>query len=183
MSIMQEPKIADVKIAEITGRTRVLGILAHPTEHVKAPPGINRIAMMRGKDAVMVPFNVAPGDLDTFVAGLRVLKSFDGAIVTVPHKQAIIRLCDEVSPQALAVGAPMFCAARRTGGSSATSSTASVSSRDCAGRASRYQAAAPIWSAPAGPPMRWPSRLPKPALRSLRSPIAPSRRSKPSPPS
>jgi shikimate dehydrogenase len=105
MSIIQEPRIADIKIADITGRTRVLGILAHPTEHVKAPPGINRIAMMRGKDAVMVPFNVAPVDLDTFVASLRVLKSFDGAIVTVPHKQAIIRLCDEVSPQALAVGA------------------------------------------------------------------------------
>jgi shikimate dehydrogenase len=100
MSIIEEPKIA-----EITGRTRVLGILAHPTEHVKAPPGINRLAMMRGRDAVMVPFNVAPADLEGFVAGLRVLKSFDGAIVTVPHKQSIIGLCDEVSPQALAVGA------------------------------------------------------------------------------
>lgn len=100
MSIIVEPKIA-----EITGRTRVLGILAHPTEHVKAPPGINRIAMKRGTDAVMVPLNVAPADLEAFVGSLRVLKSFDGAIVTVPHKQAIIRLCDEVSPQALAVGA------------------------------------------------------------------------------
>lgn len=100
MLITEEPKIA-----EITGRTRVLGILAHPTEHVKAPPGINRIALARGKDAVMVPFNVAPADLESFVGSLRVLKSFDGAIITVPHKQAIIDLCDEVSPQALAVGA------------------------------------------------------------------------------
>jgi shikimate dehydrogenase len=106
MSIIEEPKIAEIpRVVEISGRTRVLGILAHPTEHVKAPPGINRIAMMRGKDAVMVPLNVAPADLDGFVASLRVLKSFDGAIVTVPHKQSIIRLCDEVSPQALAVGA------------------------------------------------------------------------------
>lgn len=100
MSILIEPKIA-----EITGRTRVLGILAHPTEHVKAPPGINRIAMMRGRDSVMVPFNVAPEDLEDFVDGLRVLKSFDGAIVTVPHKQTIIPLCDDVSSQARAVGA------------------------------------------------------------------------------
>ncbi|MGX8012313.1 shikimate dehydrogenase family protein [Mesorhizobium sp. ORM8.1] len=90
---------------EITGRTRLLGILAHPTEHVKAPPEINRIARLRGTDAVMVPLNVAPADLESFVGGLRVLKSFDGAIVTVPHKQAIIRLCDVVSPQARAVGA------------------------------------------------------------------------------
>ncbi len=90
---------------EITGRTRVLGILAHPTEHVKAPPGINRIAKERGKDAVMVPMNIAPGDLSALVQSLRKLRSFDGAIVTVPHKQAILALCDELTPHAQAVGA------------------------------------------------------------------------------
>jgi shikimate dehydrogenase len=100
MSDLLEPRIID-----ISGRTRVLGILAHPTEHVKAPPGINLIARMRRRDAVMVPMNVAPGDLATFVDGLRVLKSFDGAIVTVPHKQTILPLCDAVSVRARAVGA------------------------------------------------------------------------------
>lgn len=90
---------------EITGKTRVLGIIAHPTEHVKAPPGINRIARERGKDAVMVPFNVAPADLPGFVGALRTLRSFDGAIVTVPHKQAILTLCDDLTPHARAVGA------------------------------------------------------------------------------
>ena len=90
---------------EITGCTRVLGILAHPTEHVKAPPGINRIARERGRDAVMVPFNVAPDDLADVVASLRRVKSFDGAIVTVPHKQSILSLCDELTPEAKAVGA------------------------------------------------------------------------------
>ena len=100
MSIAQEPPRI-----EITGRTRVFGILAHPTEHVKAPPGINRIARQRGKDAVMVPFNVAPNDLRAVVNALRSVLSFDGSIVTVPHKQAILALCDEVSVQAHAVGA------------------------------------------------------------------------------
>lgn len=93
------------KHSEITGRTRVLGILAHPTEHVKAPPGINRIARERGKDAVMVPMDISPDDLPGFVESLRTLKSFDGAIVTVPHKQAILALCDELTAQAKAVGA------------------------------------------------------------------------------
>lgn len=92
-------------IADITGRTRVLGILAHPTEHVKAPPAINRIARSRGRDAVMVPLNVAPADLASVINALRVLESFDGAIVTVPHKQAILPLCDSVSARARAVGA------------------------------------------------------------------------------
>lgn len=90
---------------EITGRTRVLGILAHPTGHVKAPPAINRIAAARERDAVMVPFDVAPEDLTGVVQALRRVRSLDGAIVTVPHKQAAVALCDEVTPQAAAVGA------------------------------------------------------------------------------
>lgn len=97
--------MAESSRAEITGKTRILGILAHPTEHVKAPPGINRIARERGKDAVMVPFNVAPEDFGVFIAALRRLQSLDGAIVTVPHKQAIIPLCDELTEHARAVGA------------------------------------------------------------------------------
>lgn len=100
MSISQEPLRS-----EITGKTRVLGILAHPTEHVKAPPGINRIARERGKDAVMVPLNVAPDDLSAVVNALRSVRNFDGSIITVPHKQAILSLCDEVSAQARAVSA------------------------------------------------------------------------------
>lgn len=93
------------EIRDITGTTRVLGILADPIAHVKAPPGINRIARQRGRDAVMVPFQVAPADLAHFAGSLRALKSFDGAIITVPHKGAMARLCDEVSPSARAIGA------------------------------------------------------------------------------
>ncbi|MFG1351568.1 shikimate dehydrogenase family protein [Xanthobacter autotrophicus] len=90
---------------EITGHTRVLGILADPIAHVKAPAGINAIARRRGRDAVMVPFQVAPDRLSAWVASLRDLKSFDGAVVTVPHKVAIVGLCDRVSDRARAIGA------------------------------------------------------------------------------
>jgi shikimate dehydrogenase len=90
---------------EITGRTRVLGILADPIAHVKAPPGINRIARRRGKDAVMVPLQVAPEALPHFADALRNLKSFDGAIITVPHKGPMAALCDTVTPRARALGA------------------------------------------------------------------------------
>ncbi|MGV6875667.1 shikimate dehydrogenase family protein [Pseudochelatococcus sp. B33] len=91
--------------AGVTGRTRVLAILADPVVHVKAPPAINRIARERGKDAVMVPFEVAPEDLAGAFDALRRLKNFDGGIVTVPHKTAAVRLCDDISPAARAVGA------------------------------------------------------------------------------
>ena len=92
-------------LTDITGRTRVLGILADPIAHVKAPPGINGIAIRRGKDAVMVPFQVSPEALPAFVDALRSLKSFDGGIVTVPHKGAMASLCDEISNRARAMGA------------------------------------------------------------------------------
>jgi len=90
---------------EITGKTRVLGILADPVAHVKAPPRINGIAQARGRDAVMVPFHVAPNDLPALVSALRLMKSFDGAIVTVPHKGPMAALCDRISDEARAVGA------------------------------------------------------------------------------
>lgn len=92
-------------LTDITGTTRILGILADPIAHVKAPPGINGIAIRRGRDAVMVPFQVAPDALPAFAAALRSLKSFDGGIVTVPHKGAMAGLCDEVSRRARAMGA------------------------------------------------------------------------------
>lgn len=92
-------------ITQITGHTRVLGILADPIAHVKAPPGINAICERRGRDAVMVPFQVAPEHLAAFADSLRTLKSFDGAIITVPHKAAMVAHCDEVSARARAMGA------------------------------------------------------------------------------
>lgn len=91
--------------SSITGQTRVLAILADPIAHVKAPPLINAIAVKRGKDAVMVPLQVAPKDLPQAFEMLRKIKSFDGGIITVPHKNAALALCDEVSPRAQLVGA------------------------------------------------------------------------------
>lgn len=90
---------------EITGRTRMLGIFADPTAHVKAPPRINAIARRRGKDAVMVPFQVAEAHLAQTFDTLRALKSFDGGIVTVPHKTAAAKLCDRISTRAQGIGA------------------------------------------------------------------------------
>lgn len=53
----------------------------------------------------MVPFNVPPDGLGSVVNAFRSILTFNGSIVTVPHKQAILAFCDEVTPQARAVGA------------------------------------------------------------------------------
>lgn len=93
------------KRPEISGTTRVYAIIADPIQHVKTPQTINRLFASRGEDRVMVPFHVNPADLPGVVAGLRGIQSLDGFIVTVPHKTAVVELCDSVSDAARLVGA------------------------------------------------------------------------------
>lgn len=90
---------------EITGTTRICAILADPIHHVKTPQGINRLLQARGVDSVMVPIHVTAGKLASVVAGLRGMNNLDGFVVTVPHKTAMVALCDEVSPAAARIGA------------------------------------------------------------------------------
>ncbi|MFG1374641.1 shikimate dehydrogenase [Xanthobacter oligotrophicus] len=90
---------------EITGLTRVYGILADPIHHVKTPQMLNALMAREGRDGVMVPFHVASDDLATLVAGLKAMKSLGGFVVTVPHKTAIVDLCDAVSDSARRIGA------------------------------------------------------------------------------
>ncbi|WP_029003271.1 shikimate dehydrogenase family protein [Azorhizobium doebereinerae] len=90
---------------EITGHTRLFGILADPIHHVRTPQALNALMQARGYDGVLVPLHVAPDDLATAIAGLRRLRNLGGLIVTVPHKTAILDLCDEVTDNARRIGA------------------------------------------------------------------------------
>jgi shikimate dehydrogenase len=92
-------------MSEITGHTRVWGILADPIHQVKTPQGLNALMRARGVDGVMVPVHVAARDLPTVIEGLRRQRNFHGFIATVPHKTAMLDLCDEVSPAARMIGA------------------------------------------------------------------------------
>ncbi|MDZ4058019.1 MAG: shikimate dehydrogenase [Polynucleobacter sp.] len=92
-------------MGEITGNTQVFGILADPIHHVKTPQGINRLFEAEAFDGVMVPIHVGERDLATVVQGLRAVNNLSGFVVTVPHKSAMVALCDEVSPDARLIGA------------------------------------------------------------------------------
>ena len=89
----------------ITGRTRLYGIVADPVAHVKAPQMLNPRFAAAGHDGVLVPFHVAPADLATLIAGLRKLPNLGGLSVTVPHKEAMARLCDSLTDAARQAGA------------------------------------------------------------------------------
>ncbi|MCV4076474.1 shikimate dehydrogenase family protein [Pseudomonas monteilii] len=90
---------------KVSGTTRVYAIIADPIHHVQTPAAMNRLFSERGDDRVMVPFHVSTKDLQSVVAGLRGIQSLDGFIVTVPHKTAIVELCDSISDAARLVGA------------------------------------------------------------------------------
>ncbi|MFE0752480.1 shikimate dehydrogenase family protein [Inquilinus sp. NPDC058860] len=99
----------------ITGHTRIFGILADPIHHVKTPEVMNALLDRHGVDGVLVPFHVAPDGLARLVDGLRAQRNFGGFIATVPHKPAMLALCDEVTPQAQHIGA-VNCVRRETDG-------------------------------------------------------------------
>lgn len=90
---------------EITGHTRLYGILADPIHHVKTPQMLNALMARENIDGVLVPMHVGADGLAALVAGLRALRNLGGVIVTVPHKTAMVDLCDEVTASARAIGA------------------------------------------------------------------------------
>jgi len=92
-------------MSDITGHTRIFGILADPIHHVKTPQGINRVLREQQIDGVLIPIHVPAAGLTELVQGLRRMNNLSGFIVTVPHKTAMPALCDELTPAAARIGA------------------------------------------------------------------------------
>ncbi len=90
---------------EITGKTKLFCIVADPIHQVKTPQNVNKLLAGRGFDGVLVPMHVPPAALPAFVAAMRSVINFGGMVVTVPHKTAIVKLCDVLTPAAQMVGA------------------------------------------------------------------------------
>jgi len=78
----------------IGGATRLVGLLGQPVTGSLSPRMQNAAFAARGLDWAYVPLEVDPARLNDAVAGLAAL-GFAGANVTIPHKQAVARLCDE----------------------------------------------------------------------------------------
>jgi shikimate dehydrogenase len=90
---------------DISGHTKIWGILADPIGHVRTPQALNAMMARNGIDGVMIPVHVAAEGLATIVQALRLMRNLEGFVVTVPHKTAMAGLCDEVSHAAASIGA------------------------------------------------------------------------------
>lgn len=89
---------------QIDGNTQLVGIIASPIAHVRTPQLFNASAARQGLNAVCVPFHVAPEDLGTFLSGAGAARSLNGLVVTIPHKEAVLAACGELSETARLVG-------------------------------------------------------------------------------
>jgi shikimate dehydrogenase len=88
-----------------SGATRVVFIVGDPIAQVQSPRGMTAALRARGVDAIVVPAQVRPGDIDAFFALALRMPNVDGVLVTVPHKFDAARLCSRLSARARSIGA------------------------------------------------------------------------------
>jgi shikimate dehydrogenase len=90
---------------QISGKTHLYAILADPVAHVRAPEFFAPAFAAHGLDAAVIPLHVVPADLATVVPVLQKLRNLKGLVLTIPHKETMATLCDELGPDGRLCGA------------------------------------------------------------------------------
>ena len=88
---------------EIRGTTTLVGLLGWPTSHSLSPTMQNAGFAALGLDWAYVPLPTPPELLRAAVRGL-VAAGLAGANVTIPHKETVVELCDELDEVARRAG-------------------------------------------------------------------------------
>ncbi len=119
------------------------GVIGHPVGHSRSPKLHGHWLKTYGLEGHYVPMDVAPADLE---AVLRTLPKagFVGTNVTVPHKEAALRIADHVSDRATVIGAANTLVFREDGSIHADNT-------DGYGFMENLRAGAPDWNAKDGP--------------------------------
>ena len=89
---------------KIQAKSQVLGVIGHPISHSFSPDLHNAAIDALGIDYCYVAFHVLPDRVGSAIEGLRGL-NIRGLNVTIPHKLAVMEHLDQISEEALAVGA------------------------------------------------------------------------------
>lgn len=93
------------RISNLDGASRVYAVLGDPVSQVQTPQLINPLFEKFGKNTFAVPFHVTPQELQAAWRAFSAMSNIAGIGVTVPHKVAAARLCDQLTSAARAVGA------------------------------------------------------------------------------
>lgn len=88
----------------ISGKTKLLGLIGNPVEHSFSPFIHNMFAQELGIDSVYTTFKVENGELGNAIKGAKAL-NIQGMNVTVPYKMDVLAYMDEVDSLAEHIGA------------------------------------------------------------------------------
>jgi shikimate dehydrogenase len=88
----------------IDGHTRLVPLLAYPSEHVRTPALFNSYCAGRGLNAVMFALKVSPSHLQSTWQSLRTIENLAGVVITIPHKAPVASLVDSLEGAALHMG-------------------------------------------------------------------------------
>ena len=88
----------------LTGRTRLVPILAYPGTHVRAPVVYNPAFAREGLDWLLLVMSVHPDAVGEVIDALARVGNVQGLNITIPHKAAAFERCARVGPQAQATG-------------------------------------------------------------------------------
>lgn len=88
----------------ITDKTKILGIFGYPINHSISPAMHNAAIKALGLDMIYLPFEVKPSNLKDAVNGIKGLGML-GVNITIPHKETVIKLLDDISEEARFIGA------------------------------------------------------------------------------
>lgn len=119
------------------------GVIGHPVAHSRSPKLHGHWLKAYGLSGHYVPMDVTPSDLEGVLRTLP-KAGFVGANVTVPHKEAALRLADHVSDRASVIGAANTLVFRDDG-------TIHADNTDGYGFMENLRAGAPDWVPQDGP--------------------------------
>jgi shikimate dehydrogenase len=86
--------------------TQEAAVIGAPVSHSRSPAIFSFLAKKLGRPELSyTAIEVQPAGLQDFLTGLRSKPGFAGVNVTIPHKEQLLRLLDDVSLEARAVGA------------------------------------------------------------------------------
>ncbi len=124
-------------------RIPLAGVIGHPVTHSKSPTLHGHWLKSYGLAGHYIPMDVAPDDLEVVLRSLS-KAGFVGANVTVPHKEAALRLADDVSDRARKIGAANTLVFREDG-------TIHADNTDGYGFMENLRSGAPDWTPGDGP--------------------------------
>ncbi len=107
------------QFAQITGNTRLLGVIGDPISHSLSPVIHNAAFHKMNLDWCYIPIPCKTTNLESVIQSLRAI-DFKGLNITIPHKINAIKLCKEIDPIAKKIGSINTLIQNKNGGWNAT---------------------------------------------------------------